>query len=48
MIEEFENGLHPSPAGKMVRLLEDSHAVHGTQSLVTTYSPALLGSIEGT
>lgn len=48
VIEEIENGLHPSQAAAMVaRVIEESR-VHGIHTLATTHSPAMLDSLPGT
>ena len=47
VIEEIENGLHPSQAQRIISLLEAAVAEKGTQCLVTTHSTAILDGIEG-
>lgn len=47
VIEELENGLHPSQAGRMLSLVKESSQRPGTSVLVTTHSPALLNAAEG-
>lgn len=47
VIEEIENGLHPSQAAVMVeRVLEESRA-QGVHTLATTHSPAMLDALTG-
>lgn len=47
VIEELENGLHPSQADRVLQLVKDAGARPDTQVLVTTHSPALLDAAEG-
>lgn len=47
IIEELENGLHPSQAGRVLRLVRDTSRELGTGVLVTTHSPALLDALQG-
>lgn len=47
IIEELENGLHPSQAGRMLRLINDATSAPGTSVIITTHSPALLNQITG-
>ena len=47
VIEEIENGLHPSQAGRLLELLRQSYESFGTRAIVTTHSPALLDEIDG-
>lgn len=47
VIEEVENGLHPSQAQRIIGLLREAVSERGTQCLVTTHSPAILDGIEG-
>lgn len=47
VIEELENGLHPSQAATMLRLVKEASAERRTQVLVTTHSPALLNALDG-
>ncbi len=47
VIEELENGLHPSQAATVLKLVKQASAERGTQVLVTTHSPALLNALEG-
>jgi predicted ATPase len=47
VIEEIENGLHPSQAGQILRLINETVAALDTQVLVTTHSPALLNEMPG-
>lgn len=46
VIEELENGLHPSQASRVLDLVRDA-AQEQTRVLVTTHSPALLDAAEG-
>ncbi|MFJ9809424.1 AAA family ATPase [Streptomyces sp. NPDC101158] len=48
VVEELENGLHPTQASQVLRLVRDASAANGTQVLVTTHSPALLSALEST
>jgi predicted ATPase len=47
VIEELENGLHPSQAATMLRLVKEAGTERRTQVLVTTHSPALLNALDG-
>lgn len=47
VVEELENGLHPSQARRVLDLVRTSSAATGTRVLVTTHSPALLDAAEG-
>jgi hypothetical protein len=47
VIEELENGLHPSQAATMLRLVKEASTERRTQVLVTTHSPALLNALDG-
>lgn len=47
VIEELENGLHPSQAATMLRLLKQTIAEKNTRLLVTTHNPPLLSALEG-
>lgn len=47
VIEELENGLHPSQAARLLDLVQRRAATAGTRVLVTTHSPALLDAAEG-
>lgn len=47
VIEELENGLHPSQAGRVLELIKETSASLGTQVMVTTHSPALLNEMTG-
>lgn len=47
VVEELENGLHPSQANLLLDLLREAVAREGTQVLVTTHSPALLSALSG-
>ncbi|WP_034990968.1 AAA family ATPase [Corynebacterium halotolerans] len=48
VIEELENGLHPSQAHRVLDLIRNSHSETGARVLATTHSPALLDAAEGT
>ncbi|TLP62311.1 AAA family ATPase [Microbispora triticiradicis] len=45
VIEELENGLHPSQAGKALQLVRRAVKDDGAQVLFTTHSPALLSGL---
>ncbi|MEV3960340.1 AAA family ATPase [Nocardia sp. NPDC050193] len=47
VIEELENGLHPSQARQVLDLVRTSSETPGTSVLVTTHSPAILNAAEG-
>lgn len=47
VIEELENGLHPSQARRVLDLVRTSSETPGTSVLVTTHSPAILDAAEG-
>lgn len=47
VIEELENGLHPTQAARVVELLKSSAAQQGYQVVLTTHSPALLNALDG-
>lgn len=47
VIEELENGLHPSQAGRVLQLIEEVGDDDATQVMVTTHSPALLNAMTG-
>lgn len=47
VLEELENGLHPSQAERVLRLIRETSAEQGTKVLLTTHSPALLNAIPG-
>ncbi len=46
VVEEIENGLHPSHAGLLLGLVEAAGRQPGASVLVTTHSPALLDRID--
>ena len=48
VLEELENGLHPSQALRVLELVRESSKTSGTSVLMTTHSPALLDAAEGT
>lgn len=47
VIEELENGLHPSQAGRVLELLRSSAEEEGKRVLLTTNNPALLNRVRG-
>ncbi|MFH9476408.1 AAA family ATPase [Streptomyces anulatus] len=47
VIEELENGLHPSQAAEVLRLVRGAAAESTTRVLITTHSPALLSALSG-
>lgn len=47
VVEEMENGLHPSQAQRVMQMLSESARKHDSQVLVTTHSPAILDQISG-
>jgi hypothetical protein len=47
VLEELENGLHPSQARRVLDLVRTSSEAAGTSVLPTTHSPALLDAAEG-
>ncbi len=47
VLEELENGLHPSQAHRVLQLVRESSMIAGTSVLITTHSPALLDAAEG-
>ena len=47
VIEELENGLHPSQAGRVLELIKSASKDLEKQVLVTTHSPALLNAMTG-
>lgn len=47
VLEELENGLHPSQAQRVLNLVRTSSKTAGTSVLLTTHSPALLDAAEG-
>ncbi|MGX2997329.1 AAA family ATPase [Streptomyces sp. JNUCC 64] len=48
VVEELENGLHPTQASQVLQLVRDASAANGTQVLITTHSPALLTALDNT
>ncbi len=46
VIEEIENGLHPSQAAPIVRLIKQEAAQRRIRALATTHSPALLSALD--
>lgn len=46
VIEEIENGLHPSQAARVVELIRAESASRHVRTLVTTHSPAILTALE--
>ncbi|CAI3799471.1 hypothetical protein NKCBBBOE_02334 [Pseudarthrobacter sp. MM222] len=47
LIEELENGLHPSQAHALLQLIVESISSGEQQLVVTTHSPALLNALSG-
>lgn len=47
VIEELENGLHPSQAAALLQLVTSASAEQGFQVVLTTHSPALLNALAG-
>lgn len=47
VVEEIENGLHPSQAGRVLELVREEAAQRRVQTLATTHSPAVLDAIAG-
>ncbi|GII53081.1 hypothetical protein Pth03_14700 [Planotetraspora thailandica] len=46
VIEELENGLHPSQAARSLDLVKRSSSAQDTQVIFTTHSPALLSALD--
>lgn len=47
VIEELENGLHPTQAGALLALIREASQQQEYQVLLTTHSPALLNALAG-
>ena len=47
VVEELENGLHPSQAGRVLELVKEISSAQAAQVMVTTHSPALLNEMTG-
>ena len=47
VLKELENGLHSSQAGRVLQLISETSSQFGTQTLLTTHSPALLNALSG-
>jgi predicted ATPase len=47
VVEELENGLHPSQADRVLRLIQETVKELDTQVIFTTHSPALLNALPG-
>lgn len=47
VIEELENGLHPSQAAQLLHLVKLASREQGFQVVLTTHSPALLNALAG-
>ncbi len=47
VLEELENGLHPTQAATVMALVKSARAEQGFQVLLTTHSPALLNALDG-
>ncbi len=45
VIEEIENGLHPSQAARIVQLIKEESALRRIRTLATTHSPAMLTAL---
>jgi len=48
VIEELENGLHPTQAAQLLKLVKSASLEQGFQVVLTTHSPALLNALAGT
>lgn len=46
VVEELENGLHPSQASEVLQLVREAGEENHTQVLITTHSPALLSALD--
>jgi predicted ATPase len=46
VIEEIENGLHPSQAARIVQLIKEESARRRIRTLATTHSPAMLTALD--
>ncbi|MGH3977880.1 MAG: AAA family ATPase [Pseudonocardiaceae bacterium] len=47
VLEELENGLHPTQASRVLGLVKSSAVEQGFQVVLTTHSPALLNALDG-
>lgn len=47
VLEELENGLHPTQAANVLTLVKSARAEQGFQVVLTTHSPALLNALSG-
>jgi predicted ATPase len=47
VIEELENGLHPSQANNVLSLIKEVYVEFSTKVMLTTHSPALLNAMTG-
>jgi predicted ATPase len=47
VVEELENGLHPSQAARLLSLIKNSSRERAFQVVITTHSPALLNALSG-
>lgn len=47
VIEELENGLHPSMAARLLTLIRETSSETGAKVVLTTHSPALLNALSG-
>jgi energy-coupling factor transporter ATP-binding protein EcfA2 len=47
VLEELENGLHPTQAAQVLALVKAARAEQGFQVVLTTHSPALLNALDG-
>jgi predicted ATPase len=48
VIEEIENGLHPSQAARAVELIKEECLTRQIRTIATTHSPALLNAVAAT
>ena len=48
VVEEIESGLHPTQAGRVLRLIKEESSSRQIRTLATTHSPAILDALEGT
>ncbi|MDQ3632136.1 MAG: ATP-binding protein, partial [Actinomycetota bacterium] len=46
VIEEIENGLHPSQAARIIELIKEESARRRIRTFATTHSPAMLTALE--
>lgn len=48
VVEEVENGLHPSQAARLLQRLKSSASERRVRTIATTHSPAILDALDGT